>query len=141
MRGNSHARFGGAGRGNSRLKGRRRAPARLSRVALTKTDRTATCRLTRIDWETAGRIIDRVGAELLPADRLNDLFEISIDEVAWRKGHHYLTLVGDHRTGRVAWGADGKGQAAADTFFAEPDPDPEPAACSSPPPQLDFDSC
>ena len=29
VRGNSHARFGGAGRGNSRPKGRRRAPARL----------------------------------------------------------------------------------------------------------------
>ena len=33
MRGNSHVRFGGAGRGNSRPGGRRRAPARLSRVA------------------------------------------------------------------------------------------------------------
>jgi Group II intron, maturase-specific domain len=29
MRGNSHVRFGGAGRGNSRPRGRRRAPARL----------------------------------------------------------------------------------------------------------------
>ena len=49
---------------------------------MTKTDRTATCRLVRIDWETVGRIIKRVGDELLPADRLNDLFEISLDEVA-----------------------------------------------------------
>ena len=36
----------------------------------TKTDRTAICRLVRIDWETVGRIIKRVGDELLPADRL-----------------------------------------------------------------------
>jgi transposase len=102
---------------------------------MTKTDRTATCRLTRIDWETAGRIIKRVGDELLPADRLNDLFEISIDEVAWRKGHHYLTLVGDHNRSCVAWGTDGKGQAAGDRFFKALDPDPEPAASPSPPPE------
>ncbi len=37
----------------------------------TKTDQTATCRLLRIDWETVGRIIKRVGEELLPADRLS----------------------------------------------------------------------
>ncbi len=88
----------------------------------TKTDKTATCRLVRIDWQTVGRIIQRVGDELLDGDRLNDLFEISIDEVAWRKGHRYLTLVGDHRRRCVVWGAEGKGQAAADAFFAELDP-------------------
>jgi transposase len=91
---------------------------------MTKTDRTATCRLVRIDWETAGRIIKRVAGELLPADRLKDLFEISLDEVAWRKGHRYLTLVGDHHRGCVVWGAEGKGQAAAEEFFAELDPPP-----------------
>ena len=89
----------------------------------TKTDKTATCRLTRIDWQTIGRIIERVGDELLCEDRLSDLFEISIDEVAWRKGHRYLTLIGDHRRRCVVWGTEGKGQAAADAFFAELDPD------------------
>ena len=79
--------------------------------------RTAVCRLVRIDWETAGRIIKRVGDELLPVDRLQALFEISLDEVAWRKGHRYLTLAGDHRQGCVVWGTEGKGQAAADQFF------------------------
>ncbi len=91
----------------------------------TKTDKTATCRLTRIDWQTIGRMIERVGEELIDGDRLSDLFEISIDEVAWRKGHRYLTLVGDHRRRCVVWGAEGKGQAAADRFFAELDPPPE----------------
>jgi transposase len=91
---------------------------------MTKTDRTAVCRLVRVDWETIGRIIKRVGDELLPADRLGDLFEISIDEVAWRKGHRYLTLIGDHRNSCVVWGTEGKGQAAADEFFAALDPPP-----------------
>jgi transposase len=89
----------------------------------TKTDKTATCRLTRIDWQTIGRIIERVGSELIDDDRLTGLFEISIDEVAWRKGHRYLTLVGDHRRRCVVWGCEGKGQAAADRFFAALDPE------------------
>jgi len=91
---------------------------------LTKTDRTATCRLVRIDWETVGRIIKRVGEELLPTDRLGGLFEISLDEVAWRKGHRYLTLVGDHDRSCVVWGCEGKGQAAAEEFFQPLDPPP-----------------
>jgi transposase len=102
---------------------------------VTKTDKTATCRLSRIDWQTIGRIIERVGEELLDGDRLSDLFEISIDEVAWRKGHRYLTLVGDHARGCVVWGCDGKGQAAADQFFAELDPEIS-STSSYPPPQL-----
>lgn len=87
-----------------------------------KTDKTAICRLTRIDWQTVGRIIERVSAEHLDEGRLGDLFEISIDEVAWRKGHRYLTLIGDHRRGKIVWGTEGKGQAAAEEFFAELDP-------------------
>jgi transposase len=78
-----------------------------------KTDKSAICRLVRIDWQTVGRIIERVGDERLPVERLDDLFEVSIDEVAWRKGHRYLTLVGDHRRGVVVWGTEGKGAAKA----------------------------
>ena len=48
----------------------------------TKTDKTALCRLVRIDWQTVGRIIERVGGELLDGDRLGDLFEISIETVS-----------------------------------------------------------
>jgi transposase len=93
----------------------------------TKTDQSAACRLVRIDWATVGRIIERVGAEQLDDERLAGLFEISIDEVAWRKGHRYLTLVGDHRTGKVVWGCDGKGAAAADQFFDALDPPASPS--------------
>jgi transposase len=91
----------------------------------TKTDQTATCRLVRIDWHTVGRIIKRIADEHLDEDRLIDLYEISIDEVAWRKGHRYLTLIGDHRRRCIVWGCEGKGQAAGDEFFAALDPPPE----------------
>jgi len=102
---------------------------------VTKTDRTAVCRLVRVDWQTIGRIIERVGQEKLDPGRLDGLYEIGIDEVSWRKQHRYLTLVVDHRRGQVVWGTDGAGAAAADRFFAELDPpqpggelEPEPAA-------------
>jgi len=42
----------------------------------TRTDKSAICRLVRIDWQTVGRIIERVGSELADGDRLSDLFEI-----------------------------------------------------------------
>ncbi len=44
-------------------------------------------------------------ADKLDPERLNDLFEIGIDEVSWRKQHNYLTLVSNHHTGKVVWGA------------------------------------
>lgn len=91
----------------------------------TKADKTTITRLVRIDWQTIGRIIKRVGEELIDGDRLTGLFEISMDEVAWRKGHRYLTLVADHERGCVVWGTEGKGQAPADAFFDELDPPPE----------------
>jgi len=36
-------------------------------------------RLVRIHWRTVGRIIERVCADELDRDRLDDLFEIGID--------------------------------------------------------------
>lgn len=97
----------------------------------TKTDKTTIARMLRIDWQTVGRVVARVCDEYLDKDRLSDLFDIGIDEIAWRKGHHYLTLVTDHRAGRIVWGAEGRSAEVADQFFAEldppgPEPPPEP---------------
>ena len=88
--------------------------------------------MLRIDWRTVGRIIKRVCDDELDPERLNDLFEIGIDEVSWKRQHNYLTLVADHQRRCVAWGCKGKGENAADRFFFELDPDP---ASPSPPPQ------
>jgi transposase len=98
----------------------------------TRTDKTTVRRLVRVDWDTVGRIIQRVCAEELDPARLNGLFEIGIDEVSWRKQHRYLTLVVDHQARRVVWGTEGAGAAAADAFFAELDPPP---ADDPPPPE------
>jgi transposase len=85
----------------------------------TRTDKTTIKRMVRIDWDTVGRIIARVCADELDADRLHNLFEIGIDEVSWRRQHRYLTLVADHIRGQIVWGTEGNSQAAADRFFTE----------------------
>lgn len=85
----------------------------------TKMDTTAITKLTKISWRTVGRIIERVVAEELDPTRLDDLFEIGVDEISWRKHHNYLTLVANHRTGKVVWGGEGKSAATLDGFFEE----------------------
>jgi len=89
----------------------------------TRTDKTTIKRMLRIDWETVGRIIKRVCDDELDPDRLEGLFDIGVDEVSWKRQHNYLTLVADHRRGKIVWGTDGAGEKAADRFFAELDPE------------------
>jgi len=85
----------------------------------TTMDKSALCRLVRIDWDTTGRIIERVMATGLDPKRLDNLFVCGVDEVSWRKGHSYLTLVSNNDTGRFIWGAEGKDTATLDCFFDE----------------------
>jgi transposase len=91
----------------------------LTAVLATKTDKTTIARLLRIDWDTVGRICQRVVADELDPARLDGLVHIGVDEVSWKKHHHYLTLVTDHVSGRIVWGAPGRDAATLDTFFAE----------------------
>ena len=85
----------------------------------TRTDKTTITRLLRIDWDTVGRICDRVVADELDHDRLAGLVSVGVDEVSWKKRHHYLTLVYDHGGKKVVWGKAGKDTATLDAFFAE----------------------
>jgi transposase len=52
-------------------------------------------------------------------DRLAGLVAIGVDEVSWRKHHHYLTLVTDHTTGTIVWGQAGRDAETLDAFFTE----------------------
>ena len=90
---------------------------------VTTTDKTAVCRLVRVDWDTVGRIIERVMDTGLDPARLDRLFKVGVDEVSWRKGHSYITLVSDHGSGKFVWGAEGKDTATLDGFFAELGPE------------------
>ena len=44
--------------------------------------------------------------------RLKDVYRIGVDEVSYRKGHRFLTVVADHdRDGAVIWAGEGKSAA------------------------------
>src|SRR2546425_473373 len=51
--------------------------------------------------------------------RLRDLYLIGVDEVSYRRGQRYLTLVADHADGAVVWAGKGRGAATLERFFAQ----------------------
>ena len=83
----------------------------------TQMDKTAITRLCRVDWDTVGRIISRVVGDKLDPTRLDKLFVIGVDDVSWRRGQQYLTLVSDHRRKAIVWGAEGRDAATLNGFF------------------------
>jgi transposase len=83
----------------------------------TKTDKTTIARSLRIDWDTVGRICERVVADGLDPQRLEGLVHVGVDEVSWKKRHNYLTLVTDHDAKKVVWGRPGRDTATLDAFF------------------------
>lgn len=81
--------------------------------------KTAVCLLMRIAWRTVGEVIARVvaDADSVAGDRLGNLRRIGIDEISYRKGHKYLTVVIDHATGRLVWVGEGRNKATLVQFF------------------------
>jgi transposase len=66
-------------------------------------DKTAVARLLRCSWEAVDHIVARVVAAHIDDARLDALYRIGVDEVSYKRGHRYLTVVADHDTGRVVW--------------------------------------
>jgi transposase len=76
--------------------------------------------LLGIAWRTVGNIVARVSADIDErVDRLAGLGRIGIDEISYKRGHRYLTVVVDHDTGRLVWAAPGKSEATLEAFFDE----------------------
>jgi transposase len=85
-----------------------------------RTSASAVTGLLRIAWRSVIGIVNRVvDAAAAGIDRLAGLRRIGIDEVAYRKGQRYLTLVVDHDTGRLVWARDGRDKATVAAFFDE----------------------
>ena len=80
-------------------------------------DKTTVTKLLRVAWRTVGTICERVVAEELDPNRLDDLFILGVDEISYRKRHNYLTLVTNHETGKIVYGAEGKSAKSLDEFF------------------------
>ncbi len=75
--------------------------------------------LLRLSWRTVSAIVARVVAERAGrTDRLEGLRRIGIDEISYRKGHRYLTVVIDHDTGRMVWAHEGRNKETLELFFA-----------------------
>jgi transposase len=85
----------------------------------THCSKSAICELMRISWPTVGRIIERVVADerLRQGDPLEGLTRIGIDELSFRKGQRYITVVVDHDTGRLVWAAEGRDKQTVLAFF------------------------
>ena len=88
------------------------------------TDKTTITSLLRTSWETVAGIVGRVVAEHLDTRRLDGLYRIGVDEVSYRKGHRYLTVVADHdRDGIVVWAGEGHDHTVLERFYDELGPD------------------
>jgi transposase len=83
-----------------------------------RTSKTAVEQLMRIAWRTVGAICARVAADARAAtDRWANLRRIGIDEISYKRGHKYLTVVVDHDTGSLVWAAPGRDKKTLRRFF------------------------
>ena len=75
----------------------------------------------RIKWHTVGSIAKRVQESLEAAapNRFDDLEDIGIDETSYKKGHKYMTVIVNHKTGALIWAKQGYGKEVLTGFFKE----------------------
>jgi transposase len=82
-------------------------------------DKTSVAALVRCSWEAVDAIVCRVVADHVDDRRLDQLYRIGVDEISYRRGHRYLTVVADHDTGRVVWVGRNRSRESFEGFFAE----------------------
>ena len=84
----------------------------------TQCSKIAITELMRIAWRTVGAIITRVWADTAEGlDLFAGLRRIGIDEISYKRGYKYLTVVVDHDTGRLVWAGVGRDKATVRAFF------------------------
>jgi len=83
-----------------------------------RADRTSVSEFLRCDWATVTAIVVRVVAGHLVDARLDGLTRIGVDEIAWSKGNHYLTVVVNQTGGDVIWVGKGKNADVLEEFYA-----------------------
>ena len=85
---------------------------------VTHCSKSAVRDLLRVAWRTVGSIVTRVVADAEAAmDRFANLRRIGIDEISYKRGHKYLTVVVDHDTGVLLWAHPGRDQKTLEKFF------------------------
>jgi len=83
------------------------------------TSRMLAADVAKINWKTAKRIDKKYLSKLVTG--IDDLSpkKLGVDEIAYRKGHNYLTVVRDLDIGRVIWISRTRKNTALDAFFKE----------------------
>jgi len=67
---------------------------------VTQCSKRGVSELMRIAWHSVGAIIERVWEDTASTfDRFADLTRIGVDEISYKRGHKYLTVVVNHDTG------------------------------------------
>jgi transposase len=83
-----------------------------------RTSKSAVEQLMRVAWRTVGAIVARVAADAKAGvDRWANLHRIGIDEISYKKGHRYVTIVVDLDTGLLVWAAPGRDKKTLRKFF------------------------
>jgi transposase len=80
--------------------------------------KTGVAKLLGSTWETIDALVARLVDAHLDSDRLDNLYRIGVDEIAYRRGRKFLTVVADHDTGRVLFVGEGRNQHVFGEFFA-----------------------
>lgn len=84
----------------------------------TRASKSTVSLLMRVAWRTVGHVLERVSREAQAVwDRFAGLRRIGIDEISYRKGQKYITVVVDHDSGRVLWAQPGRDKATVHAFF------------------------
>lgn len=85
---------------------------------VTHCSKSAVRDLLRVAWRTVGSIVTRVVTDAETAtDRFANLRRIGIDEISYKRGHKYLTVVVDHDSGVLLWAHPGRDQKTLEKFF------------------------
>jgi transposase len=81
-------------------------------------NKTSAGRRHGLSWRAVNGMCVRLATEALDrVDLLGGLVAVSIDEVKYKKGQRYLTIVCDQLTGRVIWAAKGRSKETVTAFF------------------------
>ena len=85
---------------------------------VTHCSKSAVRDLLRIAWRTVGSILTRVVADAeTKTDRFTGLTRIGIDEISYKRGHKYLTVIVDHTSGVLLWAHPGRDMKTLEKFF------------------------
>lgn len=82
-------------------------------------DKTTISSALRIAWRSVVHIVERVVSRLRQPIDFAAVTAISVDELSYRKGQHYLTIVTDLQRGRVMWTKEGRSAETLAAFFTD----------------------